>query len=235
MKSPLTLEPLFHIGPAPITEPVVVAWAVMALIVRLRGAVDAAPRARAVQDAGGGRNPGLHDRRPDQRHDAGRSGAVSRPHRLDLPVHPDLELVVARSRRRAADRPYRDRRGDGPDRVRGDDRLGRALARARRLSRDFRRAELGDDPAQHRRAVHPHLLAHRAPVRQRDERRVRDRHRADACRPHRADPADGARPADRDRSGLHIRGAGDGVHRLRRRRAPQAVRRTRRPEERGKT
>ena len=32
MKSPLTLEPLFHIGPAPITEPVVVAWAVMALI-----------------------------------------------------------------------------------------------------------------------------------------------------------------------------------------------------------
>ena len=32
MKSPLTLEPLFHVGPAPITEPVVVAWAVMALI-----------------------------------------------------------------------------------------------------------------------------------------------------------------------------------------------------------
>ncbi len=32
MRSPLTLEPLFHIGPAPITEPVVVAWAVMALI-----------------------------------------------------------------------------------------------------------------------------------------------------------------------------------------------------------
>jgi F-type H+-transporting ATPase subunit a len=32
VRSPLTLEPLFHIGPAPITEPVVVAWAVMALI-----------------------------------------------------------------------------------------------------------------------------------------------------------------------------------------------------------
>jgi F-type H+-transporting ATPase subunit a len=32
VKSPLTLEPLFQIGPAPITEPVVVAWAVMALI-----------------------------------------------------------------------------------------------------------------------------------------------------------------------------------------------------------
>jgi F-type H+-transporting ATPase subunit a len=32
VKSPLTLETLFHIGPAPITEPVVVAWAVIALI-----------------------------------------------------------------------------------------------------------------------------------------------------------------------------------------------------------
>ena len=32
MKSPLALEPLFHIGPAPITEPVVVAWAVIALL-----------------------------------------------------------------------------------------------------------------------------------------------------------------------------------------------------------
>lgn len=32
MKSPLTLEPLLHIGPAPITEPVVVAWAVIALL-----------------------------------------------------------------------------------------------------------------------------------------------------------------------------------------------------------
>jgi len=32
VKSPLTLEPLFHVGPAPITEPVVVAWAVMALL-----------------------------------------------------------------------------------------------------------------------------------------------------------------------------------------------------------
>jgi F-type H+-transporting ATPase subunit a len=32
VKSPLALEPLFHIGPAPITEPVVVAWAIIALI-----------------------------------------------------------------------------------------------------------------------------------------------------------------------------------------------------------
>ena len=32
MKSPLSLEPLFHIGPVPVTEPVVVAWGVIALL-----------------------------------------------------------------------------------------------------------------------------------------------------------------------------------------------------------
>ena len=32
MKSPLTLEPLFHIGPVPITEPVVVTWILIALL-----------------------------------------------------------------------------------------------------------------------------------------------------------------------------------------------------------
>jgi F-type H+-transporting ATPase subunit a len=32
VKSPLELEPLFHIGPAPITEPVVVAWGVIAFL-----------------------------------------------------------------------------------------------------------------------------------------------------------------------------------------------------------
>jgi F-type H+-transporting ATPase subunit a len=32
VRSPLALEPLFHIGPAPITEPVVVAWTIIALI-----------------------------------------------------------------------------------------------------------------------------------------------------------------------------------------------------------
>lgn len=33
MKSPLTLTPMFHIGPVLITEPVVVTWAIMALLV----------------------------------------------------------------------------------------------------------------------------------------------------------------------------------------------------------
>ena len=42
MASPLQSQPLFHIGPAPITEPVVVAWGVMAFLVV--GAVLAARR-----------------------------------------------------------------------------------------------------------------------------------------------------------------------------------------------
>ena len=32
MKSPLSLEPLFQIGPVPVTEPVLVAWALIALL-----------------------------------------------------------------------------------------------------------------------------------------------------------------------------------------------------------
>ncbi len=91
-----------------------------------------------------------------------------------------------------------------------------------RLSRDLRRADLGHDPAQHRRAVHPHLLADRAPVRQRDERRVHHRHHPDPRGPPRADPADGARSAHRRRAGLHFRGPCDRVHRRRGRRAPRS-------------
>lgn len=32
MDSPLTLDPLFHLGPVPITEPVLVTWAILALL-----------------------------------------------------------------------------------------------------------------------------------------------------------------------------------------------------------
>lgn len=38
MKSPLLLAPLFHIGPIPITEPVVVTWAIMLILVAGAGA-----------------------------------------------------------------------------------------------------------------------------------------------------------------------------------------------------
>ena len=82
-----------------------------------------------------------------------------------------------------------------------------------RLSRHLRRTDLDHDPAQRGRADHADLLADGAPVRQRDERRVRRRYRAVARRAVRADPADGARPADRRRAGLHLHGARDGLHR----------------------
>ena len=46
MKSPLTLEPLFHVGPVAITEPVVVAWVVIAA---LAGASALATRKLSLQ------------------------------------------------------------------------------------------------------------------------------------------------------------------------------------------
>ena len=85
----------------------------------------------------------------------------------------------------------------------------------RRLSQDLRRADLLHDAAQHRRDLHPHLLADGPPVRQHHERRLHRRHRAVAGRPARADPADGARSADRRRPGLHLHRARHGLHRRR--------------------
>ena len=46
MKSPLSLEPLFHVGPVAVTEPVVVAWAVIAA---LAGASALATRKLSLQ------------------------------------------------------------------------------------------------------------------------------------------------------------------------------------------
>jgi hypothetical protein len=51
VKSPLTIEPLFMIGPVGITEPVVVSWAVIAVLAPL-GAGDAPLEARTLEDPG---------------------------------------------------------------------------------------------------------------------------------------------------------------------------------------
>ena len=72
------------------------------------------------------------------------------------------------------------------------------------------------DPAEFHRESHANLLAARAPVRQRDEWRLCDRHRSIARGPARADPADGARSPHWGGAGLHLRGPGDGVHRRQR-------------------
>jgi hypothetical protein len=93
--------------------------------------------------------------------------------------------------------------------------FGIRAGRRRRLAEILRRAQSGDDPAEHPAKPDAGLFHVRPPVRQCDERRVRHRHRRLAGRPAGADPADGARSSDRPRAGLHLRGAGDGVHHLR--------------------
>ncbi len=75
----------------------------------------------------------------------------------------------------------------------------------------------GDDPAEYPAKPHAGVFHVRPAFRQRDERRLRDWHRRLAGGPLGADPADGARSADRTGAGLYLCGAGDGVHHLRRR------------------
>ena len=135
------------------------------------------------------------------------------------------QLVLARPRRRAADGASGDRRRAGAAGLPRGDLVRRPRGRRPRLSAHLRLAQSDHDPAQLRREPDAHLLAARAPVRQCDERRLRDRHRAVAGGPAGADPADGARSADRRRAGLHLRDPGDGLHRRRhrRRRSPTPI------------
>ena len=71
VKSPLSLEPLFQIGPVAITEPVVVSWAVIAALGLRLGAGDPPPQPHAVEGTGDARTRRLDHRQPDPRHDAG--------------------------------------------------------------------------------------------------------------------------------------------------------------------
>ena len=185
---------------------------------RLR-AGDAPALAEAVDLADRAGDPGRRHRRPDPRHHERRSRALSRADRRHLRLHPRGQLDRPAARAGAADRPPGDRRRARPHRLRRDAGLWRAFARPVGLSRDFRGAELGDDPAQPGRADHAHFFSDRAPVRQCDERRFRDRHRAHPRRPLCADPPHGARTAHRRRSGLHLRRARDRLHRRGGRRA----------------
>ena len=219
MISPLVSPALFHIGPVPITEPVVVTWGIMAALRRAALALPAAC-ARPSSTPGGVASwwskPSTAQIRDTMRVDPAPYRAL---HRHAVRLHLRRQLVVAGPRRE-------------PPTARLETDAALALivffaviwfgVRAgglAGLSRDLRHAEPADDPAQLRREPDAHLLAAGAPVRQRHERRVRRRHRAVARRPARADPADGARPADRRGAGLHLRRAGDGVHRRRGRRS----------------
>ena len=125
MNSPLTLEPLFAIGPVQITSPVVVSWAVMALL----GVVSAATTRRL--ELMPSRTQATLEllvttidsqiRDTMQTDPAPFRALIGSIFLFTLLV----ELVVAHSRRRAADGAYRDRRRDGADRLCRDHRLGR--------------------------------------------------------------------------------------------------------------
>ena len=86
-----------------------------------------------------------------------------------------------------------------------------------RLSRELRQAEAHHAAAQYPLGGDAHLLADGAPVRQCDERRIRDRAGRGARRAVRADPAHGARDPGRPGAGLHLHRARNRLHRRRRR------------------
>ena len=87
MKSPLTAEPLFHIGPVPITEPVVVAWAVITLPGRRLGARrHGEPQSRPVEDSATLELVVSTIDSQIRETMLGRSRPLPRPHRLDLPL-----------------------------------------------------------------------------------------------------------------------------------------------------
>jgi hypothetical protein len=81
-----------------------------------------------------------------------------------------------------------------------------------RLHQILRRAQSGDDPAQHARKPHPCLFHVRSPVRQCDERGFRHRNCRLSGRASCAHSTNGARPADRACAGLHLCRSGDGFH-----------------------
>ena len=130
VKSPLSLEPLFHIGPVPVTEPVVVAWAVIALLTG--GSALAARRLRLMPSKTQATLELVVSTIDSQIRDTMQTDPA--PFRALIGsiflFTLFVELVVAHPRRRAADRAYRNRRSHGAHRLCRDHRLGRPHARA---------------------------------------------------------------------------------------------------------
>src|SRR5271155_838543 len=166
-----------------------------------------------LEAASGGRIDRRGGRQPDPRHDAGRAPTLSTLYRYVVHIHLRRQLVVAGPKRRAADRPSRNRRSAGADRICRRNHLRRSRARDRRLSQDIRFSQSDHDSAQPDRESHANLLVARSPVRQRHERRVPDRRCPFAVRPSRPDSLNGALSADGCRTGVYFRHSGDGVHR----------------------
>ena len=206
--SPLETKALFQVGPVAISEPVIISWVIMAILVlSLRGH---APVGSHAAEAG---DDGRSDRRPDPRHDAGRARSVSRTDRDHFRFHTSRQLVIVDPRCRATDRSSGDRRRLRRNRLLRDYLLRDPHARNFRLPRHLCRTDMDHDPAQHRRADHAHVLSHRPPVRQHDERGVHWCDRVVSGGFIGADSLHGPRCADRGDPGLHLHRACNGLHR----------------------
>ena len=94
MTSPLTSAALFHLGPVPITEAVVVTWAIMAVLVA--GGILVARRLSLVPSTTPGRLRAdcRHRGQPNPRYDAGRACPLSRLHWHVVCLHLCRQLVA---------------------------------------------------------------------------------------------------------------------------------------------
>ena len=140
IQSPLTAKIVFTIGPVAITEPVVVTWGLMAALalggwLATRSLSLKPSTLQTVLELIVG---AIEDQ--IRGNDARRAEALCADDRHAVPLHPGGELVVADPGRRAADRPYRNRRGARPDRVLRHHLFRHPRARRRRLSQDLRRS-----------------------------------------------------------------------------------------------
>ena len=168
-----------------------------------------------VRPAGSARTAGGDDRRANPQYHERRTSTLPAADRHAVPLHLHRQLVIACAGRRTADRAPRDRCGASADCIPRDDVVRHPLAWDAWFHGDFCRTLRDHDPAQPDRDGDAHLLAGGPAVRQRDEWRVRHRHRAVAGRAACADPADGPRAADRRGAGLYLQRACHGLHRQR--------------------
>ena len=211
--SPLKAEVLFHLGPVPVTAPVATTWGLMAVLGPARRCDP--PAEAGARDRTGG--PGA----AGPRRSRARSARPCEPTRAPTcRSWPALFIFIAGCNLLALvpglEPPTAHLETDAALAVIVFFAVHVFGVRARGLSgylADFAKPSLDHAAAQPDLGVHPHLLADGAPVRQHHERRVRDRHRALAGRPARADPVHGARAAHRPDPGLHLHRPGHGLHR----------------------
>ncbi len=110
-------EDFVHVGPVPITEPVVVTWGLMAALALGGWLATRSLDGCAVAQPNGARGHRGRNRRSDSRHHACRASALPAAARYAVCVHPRGELVLADSRHRAPDGPHRNGCGTCADRV----------------------------------------------------------------------------------------------------------------------